>query len=243
MLRSSQPHSTLCGEHRLRVSGLTGLRRQVELADFKKSIHDRIQLRYDRMSTKHAEDTLQMHQKIHGMGELSMPRPGQRGGQRQGVAGGRGVEGTAATHCCHGCLPQLLQVQGSHRVLQPACAEDDWCLLLLWCSCPSTVTAINRKRALAFKVQGQRRKNNEHDMSHAHSVEFFDIQAGVAMGATVICCPPPPIEQFHQDMGEGVSRLTYTPGKWLGSRAEPQGPATEALHEEIVDLQGHAALP
>ena len=48
----------------------------------------------------------------------------------------------------------------------------------VWCR-PCCTAQINRKRDLAFKVQKQRKRNNEFDMSHAHAVEYFDIQARV----------------------------------------------------------------
>jgi hypothetical protein len=90
-------------------------------------------------------------------------------------------------------------------------------------------TTIRRKRDRAMRTQQQRLTNNSQDMSHAHKIEFSDIQARVPKLAVK------PRKSFMQTSstfkGTHLCRNlapTHTPGSWGGVLA-------------VVDMQASAS--
>jgi hypothetical protein len=98
-------------------------------------------------------------------------------------------------------------------------------------------TTIKRKRELARRTQGQRRTNNGYDMSHAHKIEYSDIQARVP-GLAVR-----PRKSFMTKSstfkGTHICRAmakTHTPGSWGGVLAvvEMQESASKEDNDRLM---------
>ena len=97
-------------------------------------------------------------------------------------------------------------------------------------------TTINRKRDLAMKRQRQRLTNNSQDMSHAHKLEFSDIQARVPKLAVK------PRKSFVNTSstfkGTHICRdlaPTHTPGSWGGVLAVVDMQASQS-QAEVMNL-------
>jgi hypothetical protein len=95
-------------------------------------------------------------------------------------------------------------------------------------------TTIRRKRDLAMKRQRQRLTNNSHDMTHAHRLEFSDIQARVPKLAV-----KPRRSFMHTSStfkGTHICRElapTHTPGSWGGVLAVVDMQASQSMAEQM----------